>query len=895
MILTELQIEGFRRFSSPVRLDGLGAGLNVLAAPNEAGKSTLLAALRAALTLRHTSKTSVIKGFAPYGGGAPHVGVKFLWKGTACALEKRFLTKSRARFSIGSEIFEGDQAEEKLRDLLGLTEAGKAEAAGLWNALLVGQGESFFQPQLTDVGHASLRDCLEQGVEDATGGAAASAVLARVKDRLGLFQTASTNKPTGRYKQVLEQEQQAREGLARLEARKAALEDDLIALDHARRTLREQENPERRAQDEAALKELRIVRDRVLLLDAEEQKARSVLAAAAAAHDAARLEQEKRQENALRQQQLERECSAAKQTLDAVANQLVKARQKFEACLQQREQAERTHQTCRQQRIAASRFAALAHLQRVVEQEKAIVRRAEAAFTRLEQEEAVLAALRIDEAAIQRIRKAAQAYDQAVTVQAANAPTLVVSLEPDAAQRVSLNGQPCADGETRLTSLTTLRIEGIGQFQIIPAQQEQEAAEAQRVTARTQLDKLLEQVGCPSVADAELGYEAHRQAVVRVAEARAAYGASLPENTALTPEKARQALGLLRQQVAQKEADLAVAQKESSAQQAEALSLTPEQAAAAEEAAAQAAETARQAERAEQAACAMVTTQKEKAEAALHNLVQMVQQLQREDAVRAARETAEALAERALQAQKDQKAAQHKVEQLAQARQDDQPLAVVETGIKRLEQALDTTRTAITRLREDIRGRETRVRLAEGEGVDEQIAEARRTAERLRLECESCERERAALALLQQTLADAERTQTERYLAPLMRTVQPAFAAVFPSATIGLDAGFSVQSLTRRQTEDFSALSDGTREQISVLVRLGFAELLYTRQGSSILVLDDALSFSDSLRLERMVDVLAEAATRFQILVLTCRTETAVKLGGRALTLTPTPEFTELR
>lgn len=144
MILTELQIEGFRRFSSPVRLEGLGAGLNVLAAPNEAGKSTLLAALRAALTLRHTSKTSVIKGFAPYGGGAPHVGVKFLWKGTTCALEKRFLTKSRARFSIGSEIFEGDQAEEKLRDLLGLTEAGKAEAAGLWNALLVGQGESFF-------------------------------------------------------------------------------------------------------------------------------------------------------------------------------------------------------------------------------------------------------------------------------------------------------------------------------------------------------------------------------------------------------------------------------------------------------------------------------------------------------------------------------------------------------------------------------------------------------------------------------------------------------------------------------------------------------------------------------------------------------------------------------
>jgi uncharacterized protein YhaN len=71
--------------------------------------------------------------------------------------------------------------------------------------------------------------------------------------------------------------------------------------------------------------------------------------------------------------------------------------------------------------------------------------------------------------------------------------------------------------------------------------------------------------------------------------------------------------------------------------------------------------------------------------------------------------------------------------------------------------------------------------------------------------------------------------------------------------------------------EPFERLSEGTREQIAVLTRLAFAELLADQGLPATVVLDDALVFSDDRRIEQMFAILAAAATRLQIIVLTCR------------------------
>jgi len=72
----------------------------------------------------------------------------------------------------------------------------------------------------------------------------------------------------------------------------------------------------------------------------------------------------------------------------------------------------------------------------------------------------------------------------------------------------------------------------------------------------------------------------------------------------------------------------------------------------------------------------------------------------------------------------------------------------------------------------------------------------------------------------------------------------------------------------------------GTQEQIAVLTRLGFAELLLDQGRPATVILDDALVFPDDNRIEQMFDIMTRAARRMQIIILTCRKRLFTRLGG---------------
>ena len=73
-------------------------------------------------------------------------------------------------------------------------------------------------------------------------------------------------------------------------------------------------------------------------------------------------------------------------------------------------------------------------------------------------------------------------------------------------------------------------------------------------------------------------------------------------------------------------------------------------------------------------------------------------------------------------------------------------------------------------------------------------------------------------------------------------------------------------------------------------MRLALAELLCDRGLPAVVVLDDALVFSDDERMQRMFRVLERAAARLQILVLTCRERLFEDLAGTRLRLeSPSP------
>ena len=101
-----------------------------------------------------------------------------------------------------------------------------------------------------------------------------------------------------------------------------------------------------------------------------------------------------------------------------------------------------------------------------------------------------------------------------------------------------------------------------------------------------------------------------------------------------------------------------------------------------------------------------------------------------------------------------------------------------------------------------------------------------------------------------------------------------------------LDDKLSISTIERNGTkEEFERLSGGTQEQLAILTRLAFAELLLTQGRPATVILDDALAFSDDHRIEQMFDILMRAGENVQILVLTCRKRLFSRLGAAELTL----------
>jgi uncharacterized protein YhaN len=80
-------------------------------------------------------------------------------------------------------------------------------------------------------------------------------------------------------------------------------------------------------------------------------------------------------------------------------------------------------------------------------------------------------------------------------------------------------------------------------------------------------------------------------------------------------------------------------------------------------------------------------------------------------------------------------------------------------------------------------------------------------------------------------------------------------------------------------------LSDGTQEQLALLVRLAFARLLADTGAPAPLILDDALAYADDDRIGRVFEALRLAARTHQVLVLTCRARAFAALGGHRATI----------
>ena len=135
MKLRRIELEQVRKFEERVVVEGIGDGLNLIVGANEAGKTTLLAALEAGLFRKHTSsKARELRHHRHE--TAPRVALDFELNGHPLRLEKRFLQRPQATLRVGDTVLTGDAAEQAFQARLSGAGPGRATGPGVWNLLL---------------------------------------------------------------------------------------------------------------------------------------------------------------------------------------------------------------------------------------------------------------------------------------------------------------------------------------------------------------------------------------------------------------------------------------------------------------------------------------------------------------------------------------------------------------------------------------------------------------------------------------------------------------------------------------------------------------------------------------------------------------------------------------
>lgn len=152
MIIESIELEHVGPFRRKAAIGPLQTGINVLAAPNETGKSTFLRAAARALFDKHTCKDDEIRALQPAGSDlAPQIAVVFEHAGTRYRVVKRFLNNPQSQFNKwhGGDwqlMADGDAADERVQKLLQSSVPGRGATKtahwGMLGFLWARQGEA---------------------------------------------------------------------------------------------------------------------------------------------------------------------------------------------------------------------------------------------------------------------------------------------------------------------------------------------------------------------------------------------------------------------------------------------------------------------------------------------------------------------------------------------------------------------------------------------------------------------------------------------------------------------------------------------------------------------------------------------------------------------------------
>ncbi|GAA5234166.1 AAA family ATPase [Verticiella sediminum] len=867
MRLHSIRLSEFRRFREPLVLDDLQAGINLFVGPNEAGKSTVAAAVRAAFLERY--KTSKVADFAPYGLAAPRptVELEFETGGRRYSLRKSFLTRPRCELIVdGGRRLEGEQADDALAALLGYVFPGKGQSrpehAGVPGLLWIQQGESATR---TPIEHARmhLREALQRVSGELASGDG-DRLLVRVEADLAELLDAR-GKPRAAYREAEAELARVQADIDALQAAHRVLNEAIDQLAGLRLAHAEDERDppwvgfERQAA-QAREREQQAVQQRheldVLLRERRQYDEQLALL-----HDGAMRVQADIDELA----RLRRELRRLEEAADAHA---ASAAGEAQAVAQAAERA----RLARERHEAARQLAERRDVQGMVERQQSEAQRLRHAHREAQRLAAELARVReqlhretLSEPDLTQLRELERECEALALRREATATRLRYEL-PDGGVR--LDGTAVAGrGERWLDRPMVIELANGGRLDVLPGGQDL-AQLAERANAlQAQRAQLFAALGVDSLARAEARWATRQAHAGELGNLQRELDIHAPQGLAALEQTCFEAQALLERLQAR------LAQFAPSAEAPGALDLNA---------------CATERELAETAWRQLQERGEARRMQAQQALTHLAQARERERALAERLESAAATGQQAQRAMRlaEAKAQRDAIEQrieLAKARLEGHDSQLNRQDIDRLERSARIAREAFQARHERMLLLQGRLDEAGAQGLGERLAEVGAEAERLQRRVDGLALRARALRMLREALRERREAATSRLQAPLAERLAHYLRLLFGEASLQLDENLLPTQIVRPDhTLGLDALSHGTQEQLGVLARIAYADILREAGRPTLLILDDALVHTDAQRLGWIKRALFDAATRHQVLVFSCHAAAWRDLGVAA-------------
>lgn len=840
-------------------------GITLIYGANETGKSTLMTAIDMLFDHRDDSNKREVKAFRPlHRDAGAEVEADVQVGAYRFTYMKRFHKDRKTELRIhepSPQSLTGREAHDRVRDIL-----DASVDTGLWQALRILQGGNTGMPELHD--QRALAVALDKAAGQAQSGDRENALVESAREECAIYYTEAGREretPIGHARARLAQasaaEKSLKEATDALRAdidRHAQVERSLLTVRASLDSLDQSEQVARSHWAEVA--SMSEDRDRT-------QEARNLAAAAMqTASDAVARRAELIEDFARTVDKVERAQAACAEMAEALAS----AEDSLELAKRERDRRSDDAQACAEaERLRTADLDYLKDEQDLARINERLTRIA-AAEEEAAQAKALVASSKMTEVLRARIRDAEIQLNTTRSILDLALPTLTVTATESFTLNLGGNPARLKQGEVRTMSIDTPLTMGFGQLaelQIVPGTSADEQRQQVRLAEKALADAC-DKAGVSSPAEAETAWEAlveaHRAVVNRDRALREYLG-----------EFTREAL--VNQAAATK---LKLDTYRGTRKPETPLPSTQEECRHLLESAAQAANAARSALRTAEAVYTAVQAQHASHREA-HAICRVTLEREQQDLAQARsrleegrRQNPDASLNAALaEAGERMRAADQALEEAVRRVQAADP----DAARFMMESAVAAARTA--RITVEAQDREltvlaTRLAMQGEQGLAERLAEAERESSEAESALQSLLRRANSARLLYETLESERLAMRQAYVAPLRIGIEKLGRHLFGlDFRVEVDEQLQVVSRTKDGvTVPTEQLSTGAQEQIGLLVRLAAASMV-SEEGGVPLVLDDALGFTDQLRLESLGAILGLASQNTQTIILTCAPE----------------------